>query len=484
LRFVEDNLKQELEPDRIGYFSFTRKAANEAIFRAVNKFKIERKEFKWFRTLHSLAYQFLGCTHTDIIQDQDFEEFKKEFGVDISNSINGTTMVSGRDPDGIHLIDLYRVKNTTLYEEFRKAGHIQGGFERLQKIDKNYRMFKKEKGIKDYTDLITEFNKTKSSPKLDVVIVDEVQDLKASEWDMVNTMMKKAKTVYLAGDDDQAIYGWSGAEVSKLINLNCHLKVLNQSYRIPRNVFLRSNRLIGRIKNRIPKEWKSREALGTVSNINFERLNLRENEWLILCRTNYYLNEIASDLRAKGYLFEKNNKLSIKDDVLVAYNCWRHLQNLQEVSLSDVRTMYQYIRSGENGIARGKKKMPGADEEKKYTYDVLFEEWGLKVDIKTPWDVALSGIGENEVSYMRQILKRGYDLDKKASVKLSTIHGAKGGESQNVVLFSDISKRIVDEMAVNRDDERRVFYVGMTRAKENLFVIPSTSQYEFEEILR
>ena len=39
-------------------------------------------------------------------------------------------------------------------------------------------------------------------------------------------------------------------------------------------------------------------------------------------------------------------------------------------------------------------------------------------------------------------------------------------------------------ICVNRDDERRVFYVGMTRAKENLYIVPSTSPYEFEEILR
>ena len=104
-----------MEPDRIGYFSFTRKAANEAIFRAVNKFKIERKELKWFRTLHSLAYQYLGCTHTDIIQDHDFDEFKKEFGVDIAQSLNNNGGTIGRDPDGIHLIDLYRVRNTSLY---------------------------------------------------------------------------------------------------------------------------------------------------------------------------------------------------------------------------------------------------------------------------------------------------------------------------------------------------------------------------------
>jgi len=434
--------------------------------------------------LHSCAYQFLGCTHTDMIQEQDFEEFKQEYGVDLSPALRSINSTSWGDPDGFHLIDLYRVKNTTLHQEYKRAGHIQGGFERLQRVAHDYYRFKKAKGVFDYTDLIVEFKKQNQSPKLEVLIVDEVQDLKPVEWDMVKIMMDQARVVYLGGDDDQAIYSWSGADVSKLINLKCHERVLDQSYRIPKNVFLRSNKLIGKVKNRIPKEWKSREALGNVSNISYERLNFRENEWLVLCRTNYYLNEIANDLRSKGYLFEKNNKLSIKDEVLIAFNCWNTLQNNSEVSLPDVKVMYQYIKSGENGIARGFKKMKGAEEEKKYSYQELSQEWGLNTNIQTPWDIALNGIGDQELVYMRQIIRRGYNLNKKSNLRLSTIHGAKGGESQNVVLFTDISKRIADGMTVNRDDERRVFYVGMTRAKENLFIIPSTSQYEFEEILR
>jgi superfamily I DNA/RNA helicase len=278
-------LSEGREPDRIGYFSFTRKATTEAIDRACKKFQLPRKDLKWFRTLHSLAYQWLGCTHTDIIQKQDFKDFYNEYGIDISQSIKLEDNVVGEEESGLHLIDLYRVKNTSLYEEFKKIGHVKGGFERLQKVDKNYRMFKKNRGVKDYTDLITEFNKLEMSPRLDIVIVDEVQDLKPNEWTMVNIMMKQAKAIYLAGDDDQAIYSWSGADVSKLIDLNCHLRVLNQSYRIPKTVFLKANTLVSRIKKRITKEWHPREDQGQVKNTNFESIDLRKGQWLILGRT-------------------------------------------------------------------------------------------------------------------------------------------------------------------------------------------------------
>lgn len=472
------------EPDRIGYFSFTKKATTEAIERACKKFKLEKKNLKWFRTLHSLAYQWLGCTHTDIIQRQDFQDFYNEYGIDISKSIKTDDVVVGGEDEGLNLIDLYRVKNTSLEEEFKKHGHIKGGLQRLQRIDKAYRMFKKQRGIKDYTDLITEFNRIDQCPRLDIVIVDEVQDLKPNEWEMIMIMLKQAHASYLAGDDDQAIYSWSGADVSKLIDLNCHLQVLNQSYRIPKTIFTKSNNLVSKIKKRIDKEWQPRKEEGMIRNTNFESIDLSDGQWLILGRTNYYINEVAKELKNKGFLYEKNNYLSINNDIATAYRAWITLQKGEEIPYSHVRTMYQYVPVGKEGVSRGMKGLPGADIEGLYSYENLSKEWGLNIPLETSWEVALQRIPESDRNYIRHILRSGHRLDEKVSIKLSTIHGAKGGESQNVILFADISKRINDGMWVNRDDERRVFYVGMTRAKENLYIIPSTSPYEFEEVLR
>ncbi len=472
------------EPDRIGYFSFTKKATTEAIERACKKFQLEKKNLKWFRTLHSLAYQWLGCTHTDIIQRQDFQDFYNEYGIDISKSIKTDDVVVGGEDEGLNLIDLYRVKNTSLEEEFKKHGHIKGGLQRLQRIDKAYRMFKKQRGIKDYTDLITEFNRIDQCPRLDIVIVDEVQDLKPNEWEMIMIMLKQAHASYLAGDDDQAIYSWSGADVSKLIDLDCHLQVLNQSYRIPKTIFTKSNNLVSKIKKRIDKEWQPRKEEGMIRNTNFESIDLSDGQWLILGRTNYYINEVAKELKNKGFLYEKNNYLSINNDIATAYRAWITLQKGEEIPYSHVRTMYQYVPVGKEGVSRGMKGLPGADIEGLYSYENLSKEWGLNIPLETSWEVALQRISESDRNYIRHILRSGHRLDEKVSIKLSTIHGAKGGESQNVILFADISKRINDGMWVNRDDERRVFYVGMTRAKENLYIIPSTSPYEFEEVLR
>ena len=59
LNIVEEEIKNGTPIDKIGYFAFTKKAAHEAVTRACVKFNLERKDFTYFRTLHSLAYHNL-----------------------------------------------------------------------------------------------------------------------------------------------------------------------------------------------------------------------------------------------------------------------------------------------------------------------------------------------------------------------------------------------------------------------------------------
>ena len=69
-------------------------------------------------------------------------------------------------------------------------------------------------------------------------------------------------------------------------------------------------------------------------------------------------------------------------------------------------------------------------------------------------------------------------MTKPPRIHIDTIHGVKGGEADNVVLIVDQTKRTHDVFRKNPDDESRVFYVGVTRSKNNLWVIrPQSDMY-------
>ena len=52
-----------------------------------------------------------------------------------------------------------------------------------------------------------------------------------------------------------------------------------------------------------------------------------------------------------------------------------------------------------------------------------------------------------------------------------TIHGSKGGEADNVVLFTDLSPAADTQFQRHPDDTHRIFYVAVTRAKQNLYIV-------------
>lgn len=65
---------------------------------------------------------------------------------------------------------------------------------------------------------------------------------------------------------------------------------------------------------------------------------------------------------------------------------------------------------------------------------------------------------------------------KPGSIKLSTIHGAKGAEADNVILLTDVSPATYEQL--DNDSEHRVWYVAVTRARKKLWIVqPQTDLY-------
>ena len=101
---------------------------------------------------------------------------------------------------------------------------------------KNYSKYKDGNFLVDYTDMLEMFIDSGGSPNLDVLIVDEAQDLSTLQWRCVEKLAKNVENVFIAGDDDQAIYRWAGADVDHFIKLKGDTTYLRQSYRVPRKV--------------------------------------------------------------------------------------------------------------------------------------------------------------------------------------------------------------------------------------------------------
>ncbi len=82
------------------------------------------------------------------------------------------------------------------------------------------------------------------------------------------------------------------------------------------------------------------------------------------------------------------------------------------------------------------------------------------------WQDIIVGLDPEDIIMFESLIKSGDIFKNKARIRLSTIHGIKGGESDNVVVISDISYKTWRKFNVEPDDEHRVFYVAITRAQK------------------
>jgi DNA helicase-2/ATP-dependent DNA helicase PcrA len=480
LGYVKTFLKLGTPIDKIGYFAFTTKAANEAVDRMLDYHTaFQRKDLKYFRTLHSLAFTRLGLKKSEVMQDEHYEDIGRKLGIEMTVYSNGqeTTGFVDSNSEYFNLINAARIKESSIEDEYNTDMYSQDMDKRLlQIISDEVQNYKDSFKLVDFTDMIERFNLSELCPKFDVAFIDEAQDLSPIQWKMVEIIKKNSKYVILAGDDDQAIYGWAGADVKKFQQETSKKDIiLPQSYRVPKQVQSLADKILDRIPQdrRIAKTWRAREEEGKIQYVmDLDGLPLHDGEWLILARYNDRLNKLMPTLKDMGIYYQYKGRKSYKSSLFRSILNYTRWQKGELLSLSEVKDILECS------------PLLLLDEPKE---EKMYDLTELGFDKKANW-YDIFETDYEECLYIREMLSYGEKLLKDARVKLSTIHAAKGGEAENVLLILDNTKTIRESAEKNEDkadEENRVWYVGVTRTKQNLYVMSAKKEdrgYDIESL--
>jgi superfamily I DNA/RNA helicase len=476
---VEQALDRGVSPDRIGFVSFTRKAAEEAADRAGARFKMTREQMPYFRTLHSLGHHQLGLGHGSVLSKYHLDKIGQVLGLTFSHQalIPHTEIIASKDRGDIYMGMLSHARSAciTLEDAFRRIENRDHRitFMELERMAAFLDRYKEEHGIFDYADMI---DACTVPLDLDILIIDEAQDLSTAQWRMLDRIAGKIPDIYFVGDEMQSIYTWAGADVHRFINEPYDKTVvLEISYRLPESIWAEANRVELATIERIHADWRPTLRSGNVTYHNrAELVPIDEpGSWLLLARNNYMLGAYANELRVLGLPYTWGKASSIKREHQEAIKTWGDLVAGKHVKVTDIQKMLPCIASKTYQAAEYLATITTPKTTKEGLCNYIY---GLSEEL--PWYRGLTGINIHDSTYYRAILRQKSGFMVEPRHHLGTIHSVKGGEADNVVLLTDISPVTQRAYVRDTDAENRVFFVGMTRAKQHLhIVLPQTRCY-------
>jgi DNA helicase-2/ATP-dependent DNA helicase PcrA len=485
LNILDGLFSAGIPPEQVCFLAFTRKAAYEARERAIQKFGLSPDRFPYFRTCHSLAFHQLGLTSKDVMGFENWLEIAKLLGVSLtlrgtwSEEGNGSGMTRGDRT--LFLENMARMRRIDVGDLLDMMPDEDITMAELIQFRDTLAMYKKARQKLDFTDMIDQFCDSRKFPNVKILVVDEAQDLSPAQWRLIEHLSREVNFTYLAGDDDQAIFKWAGADPDTFIDLPGAVETLAQSWRIPSTVHEIAGKVILDVKHRRDKMWHPRKEVGRVEwHTSLDDIDASEGTWLLLARNVFLLPIFHEWCMQRGHMFESAHDSPVPTEMLTAIKDWEALRAGSNIMAASAKNVYNYIRVRQ-GVKYGfKQALDRVSDEVLLSMDDLRKDFGLCT--KLPWYDALDRIPEPSKMYITNALAMGERIGV-PRIRISTIHSVKGGEADHVVLLTDMAQRTYQEYEKNRDDEARVWYVAVTRAKQSLHVVAPVTNLYYEPIL-
>lgn len=478
LQIMEDELRKGIAPERLAYLSFTVQARREALHRAMDQFNLTKDRLPYFRTLHAICYRELepgkqamlvGNDHLIELGDRLGLQFTRQTPLTFDSEF--TALTGNETGDRLLKFDhLRRHHQSTVrgaWQHFRDSQDLN--ILMAERFCSSYKLWKEEEGRYDFTDLLEE---ARNPLPVDVVIVDEAQDFSELQWSTLHRLAQHAQRIYLAGDDDQAIFTWAGASPAAFRRQDGAIDILHQSYRIPESVHRLAVDIVSRIKDRQPKTWRPRKEKGEVKLlIDPGQITVPDTgSVLVLYRHHFQFNDVEEILVKDGLPYLRNDKPAIGLQWGRAIVAWEQLRKGKEVPWTEVQHVIEAMSIGHDMTQEFAVKF----EVQPLTGTVTLQQLLARgILVSGPWFESLRRIPVVQIQYIRAVLRQfgNEGVLTPPRIRCTTIHAAKGSEADHVILIGDLAKKSHEQIEREPDAERRVFYVGLTRARQSLTIV-------------
>jgi superfamily I DNA/RNA helicase len=531
-RLILDRLsaaKRELglSVSEIGFATFTRAGRAEISSRAADAWSVDVEALEWFRTAHSIAYRQCGIEDGQLITGKDGDDWMSlALGGRVNTRIDARgerTYVAGVDdsiPIALRSWELARSTMTPLsrvLEAMAKSGEQCPPPSEIASIVEKYERAKKVDGRCDYTDMIARFagvrftihGPEETDPagdcpeNLRILAIDEAQDSSA----LVDRVCKrlayggKVDRVWLCGDPYQSIHGFAGGDYRLFLGWDAVESVMPQSYRCPDSVLKLGERCLRRMmsgyrdRGILPASHEGSVRAASTIGEALSRIT-PESSCLILGRCGYSLEPYEEALSAAKVPYRWIDRGHSEATVDGFKALWA-IQN-GEVATGNGwgnAVAMLAVNSEEHGqlLTRGEKAAWQKGQRSDFDLILPTDEDLALVGVqpalaglirKGRWHLAVEPkIRERAEQWLRTATQHGPEIASNPPIKLSTIHGAKGLEAENVILSSVTSPRI-ERSRMNtqesHDEECRIEYVAVTRARRNFTFVNDGIKHRME----